>query len=348
MLHKTLPFSRVTRGGGVDWVIHGLANALVERGHRVRIHSLDAAPPGALYEVAPLAVPPAFLRRRVLYQYALGWYFRGVDASGFDVVHAHGDDHFLGRGRPLVRTFYGTSLDEARFARTWKRRLGCLANVPLEAVSAAKAHVAVGISEATVRRLPFVEEVIPVGVDLRRFAPGGVRSDAPSILFVGGLHDRKRGAHLLSAFARRVRPSMPAAELWMVTADDPVPAEGVRWFRNLSGDELVHLFRSAWVYASASVYEGFGVPYVEAMACGTPVVTPTNPGAREVLRDGADGVLVGTAGLAGAIADLLADRARREDLAARGLARSRDFSLERVAERYEDAYRRAIGRAGAA
>ncbi|MBI4617030.1 MAG: glycosyltransferase family 4 protein [Planctomycetes bacterium] len=346
MLHKTLPFGRITRGGGVDHQIHSLANALVERGHRVTIHSLDPAPPEARYEVKPLAVPPIFLRSKVLYQYALGWFFRQADLGDPDVLHAHGDDHFLGGSRPLVRTFYGTNLDEARWARTWKRRVGCLLHAPLEALSAAKADVAVGISRATMRRLPFVRGVIPCGVDLRRFRPGRAKSPIPAVLFVGGLDDRKRGRLLLEAFARTIRPALPAAELWIVTADLPVDRPGVRWFGRLATQDIIRLFQEAWVYASPSSYEGFGVPSIEAMACGTPVVSTPNPGAREVLVEGAFGVLAPAPRFGRAVLELLGDAARRESLAERGLARAREFSFDEVAARYEDAYRLAIRRAG--
>ena len=55
--------------------------------------------------------------------------------------------------------------------------------------------------------------------------------------------------------------------------------------------ELASLYRRAWAYVTPSTYEGFGLPYLEAMACGTPVVATPNPGSVEILDHGKYGVL---------------------------------------------------------
>jgi phosphatidyl-myo-inositol alpha-mannosyltransferase len=78
---------------------------------------------------------------------------------------------------------------------------------------------------------------------------------------------------------------------------------------------------------------------VEAMASGLPVVATPNVGARYVTDEGRAGALVPLEGVGAALADLLDDGVRRAALVGAGLARSRDFSLERVVDRYEELYR---------
>ena len=56
-------------------------------------------------------------------------------------------------------------------------------------------------------------------------------------------------------------------------------------------ERLIELYQQAWLFCLPSSYEGFGVPYIEAMSCGTPVVATPNAGAREVLEEMAGGTL---------------------------------------------------------
>jgi phosphatidylinositol alpha-mannosyltransferase len=90
------------------------------------------------------------------------------------------------------------------------------------------------------------------------------------------------------------------------------------------------------VYASPSTYEGFGLPYLEAMACGAPVLASPNPGSREVLDDGRCGVLADDGAFARELAALLRDAPRRAALAAEGLRRAREYSLSRMVGDYEE------------
>jgi glycosyltransferase involved in cell wall biosynthesis len=108
----------------------------------------------------------------------------------------------------------------------------------------------------------------------------------------------------------------------------------VRYVTGISDAELASLYRRAWVYASPSTYEGFGLPYLEAMACGTPVVASENPGSVDVLAGGC-GVLPTDDDFAGAIASLLSDEAARVRLSHAGLIRARDLSLARMLDGYE-------------
>jgi glycosyltransferase involved in cell wall biosynthesis len=99
--------------------------------------------------------------------------------------------------------------------------------------------------------------------------------------------------------------------------------------------ELAALYRQAWVYASPSTYEGFGLPYVEALASGTPVVATPNPGSREVLGHSRFGVLADDDDFPAALTSLLADAELRQQYATRGLGRASEYALETALDRYE-------------
>jgi glycosyltransferase involved in cell wall biosynthesis len=97
------------------------------------------------------------------------------------------------------------------------------------------------------------------------------------------------------------------------------------------------------VYASPSIYEGFGLPYAEALACGTPIVATSNPGSREVLDGGRFGVLAGDVEFGPRMCRLLADAGERDRLARAGLTRASVYDIARAAEQYEQVMTELIG-----
>lgn len=319
--------------GGVAWQVHRLACAQVEAGHAVTVFTFSAGPAGAPYAVRRLSGQARGLARLFL----TGVAFARADYRGFDVVHFHGDSHLARPAAPVVRTFYGSAISEMWHATGWRFRVSQALVYPMELVAAMRADRAVGISRATAAALPCVRTLIPCGVDTRVFHPGRERSAAPSVLFVGTLSGRKRGRWLAEVFERDVRSRVPAAELWMV-GDEALAGAGIRALGRLSEEALADAYRRAWVFCLPSSYEGFGVPYVEAMASGTPVVATSNPGAREVTAGGVAGVLTDDASLGTTLADLLEDDARRDALARAGLTRSCDFGWERVVALYDRVY----------
>ncbi len=318
---------------GVGYQVHALANALVRRRHSVTVFSQTGASEDSLYDVV---VVPSGRRGRT---FGFAWHLRHVDFSGFDVVNAHGDDWFLwGRALPrLVHTFHGSCLAEAIHAKgtTARARMAALALCELSA--AALADELVTVSANTRHYYPFIKKVIPCGVDLARFSPGGTKSEAPSLLFVGTMHGRKRGAMLLDLFQREIRPRMPDAEFWAV-CENPVDGPGVRWQGRVSPDTLHDLYRRAWVFCLPSTYEGFGVPYIEAMASGTPVIATPNVGAREVTQEGRSGLVVHDEHLAETLLRVLSDAPLRARLTTAGLARAQRFGWDRVCAEYEAVY----------
>lgn len=315
---------------GVGYVVHHFANHLVRRGHTVTVFSQTGAMADSLYEVR---VVPSGRRLRT---FGFAWNVRHCDFRGFDVLNAHGDDWFLwGCPRPRhVHTYHGSLLAETLHAKTLlvKLRMGLLALC--EYGSCFLADELVAVSENTRAYLPMVKRVIPNGVDLAEFRPG-TKSEAPSLLFVGTMGNRKRGTMLLDQFRRVIRPALPRAEFWAVCEDRLEPEEGVRWFGRVDAERLADLYRRAWVFCLPSTYEGFGVPYIEAMASGTPVVATANPGAVEVTGDGRWGVIAADADLADTILELLRDPERRARLAQVGLERARDFDWNTVCAAYE-------------
>lgn len=325
--------------GGIEQVAHDLANALVERGHAVTVFSYDPAPPDARYEVRGLplrAFVTSWLGRRITMGYLGNAIALLASYTGFDAIVAHGDSLLLPlTGKPVVRVMHGSAREEARSATSIGRTVLQYGVYVQELLTARLQRGTVGISENTRVSNPFVRRVIPDGIDLDLFAPAdGERSATPMVLFVGAMGGRKRGAWLLERFQREIRPAFPDAELHLVCTPGE-PADGVHYHTGLERPALAALYQRAWVYASPSTYEGFGLPYVEAMACGTPVVASSNPGSLEVLSGGRYGLVVDDEAFASTICRLLGSRAEREALGRAGLARAADYDIRRSAAAYE-------------
>lgn len=318
---------------GASFQVHYLANALVAAGHHVTLHSMSPRPADALY--AHLHVRRA--ARATIWRWALA--LRSLDLDDFDVLHCHGDDCFLGLKRKPrhVRTLHGSSLAEARACEVWRFKVRMLALALGEFASLAVADLCIANSRRTMRYFPGVRRYIPCGVDLSCFTPGAAKSAKPSILFVGGMQGKKRGWLMLKTFQEQIRPALPDAELWVVSGED-ASGPGVTFHGRVDNDTLVRLYQSAWVFCMPSSYEGFGVPYVEAMACGTPVVATYNDGAREVLSQGRFGRLSSDEGLGETLLELLESSEQRRELAAAGLERAQVFGWPSVVAKYLAAY----------
>jgi glycosyltransferase involved in cell wall biosynthesis len=175
----------------------------------------------------------------------------------------------------------------------------------------------------------------------------------PYVLFVGTLEPRKNVPLLLEAFAL-VRRDVDA-QLLVVGArgwlDEPIIAaharSGVgaaaRFLGNLDHDDLAVLYSHAGVFVLPSLYEGFGLPVLEAMACGAPVVCSSAGPLPEVAGDAAvllppeDAVI-----WARAISDVLTNRRTAEALRQKGFLRSRAFSWQHAALATRDVYREAL------
>jgi glycosyltransferase involved in cell wall biosynthesis len=339
LFHVNLPQAG-RKPGGVAVYVDRLARNLSRRGNDVEVLTYSAAPPDVPYRVRRLPFKRAE-SSRFARQYLAPWLLNFHRFGDRDVAHFHGDDWFLLRRElPIVRTFHGSALLEARSATSLKRRLDKSVVYPLELVSArlATSSYGVGTDSAEIYQ---TDGLLPPGVDpTRSSAP---KSPHPTILFVGNWSDRKRGEMLQRKFVREIRPALPDAELWMVS-DRCEPATGVRWFQAPSDEDLVELYARSWVFCLPSSYEGFGIPYLEAMAQGSAVVATPNPGSRMLIEDGRYGVLCEAEQLGSCLLKVLGDEQLRASLAGAGRERAEEFSWDRIAERHEIAYRQAINR----
>ena len=142
--------------------------------------------------------------------------------------------------------------------------------------------------------------VVPPGID-EKFHPSGAKSPSPLVVAVGRLMPSKRFEDLIATMVE-VRSSVPDAELVIVGDgyERPALAEQIAtlgansWIRlagRVSDDELLSLYRRAWLVASASIAEGWGMTLTEAAGCGTPSVATDIAGHRDSVAPGLSGLL---------------------------------------------------------
>jgi alpha-1,3-rhamnosyl/mannosyltransferase len=180
--------------------------------------------------------------------------------------------------------------------------------------------------------------VTPNGVD-PAFRPGEGRSGG-YVLSVGAIQQRKNQVAALAAAAAAGLPLVVAGPAKDEALAAELRAGGARLEGYVTTERLADLYRGAVCLVQASRYEGFGLPVLEAMASGTPVVTVAEPALVEVAGDAAI-VVDGEAALADGIRLAVAERERR---AAAGLERAEAFSWSRAARRTAEVYAEALGR----
>jgi glycosyltransferase involved in cell wall biosynthesis len=204
--------------------------------------------------------------------------------------------------------------------------------------------------------------VIPWGCD-ERFQPGGdpehfaavqqrYRLPAQYLLFVGTLEPRKNLTTLLHAYAM-LRAEWPGEDLKLVVAGrtgwlytdifDTVKRlaldEEVIFTGFVDDEDLPDLYRGAQLFVFPSLYEGFGLPILEAMASGVPVITSATASMPEVAGDAA--ILVDphdSEAIAEGMAQVLAEDRLRQAMIQKGLARARRFTWDTVAQNTLEVY----------
>lgn len=185
--------------------------------------------------------------------------------------------------------------------------------------------------------------VAPPGVDAR-YHPGGRRSTTPLVVAVGRLVPVKRFDALLRALVplKADHPDLEAViigEGYERSALETLRAElGARDWIHLPGrvedDELVDCYRRAWVVASSSQREGWGMTLTEAAACGTPAVATNIAGHADAVVDGESGLLVDDIEqLSGTLGRVLGDEMLRTRLSKGALERARWFTWDATARR---------------
>jgi glycosyltransferase involved in cell wall biosynthesis len=181
----------------------------------------------------------------------------------------------------------------------------------------------------------------------------GFDAERAYVLFVGTLEPRKNLPLLLEAFAllRRsldVQLLIVGARGWL---DEPIFAaharsgvgDAARFVGSLGEEDLAVLYSHAGVFVLPSLYEGFGLPVLEAMACGAPVVSSNAGPLTEVAGEAA--ILLKPeepAAWASALLDVLTNASLSGQLRARGFTRAAEFSWERTARATREVYREAL------
>jgi glycosyltransferase involved in cell wall biosynthesis len=273
------------------------------------------------------------------------WYPAGLPRAaarrGLDVLHCPTYRAPLRSAIPLVETVHDLAvLRHPRLFNRWNRRYSRL--VVARAIRAARRVIAV--SEFTKRELVELLGIDPSRVDVigvpptSDFTPDGPAAAGEYVLAVGTVEPRKNLERLAEA-ARQVdaRLRVVGVRGWGRVELD---GAGVEWVGPLGDEQLAEQYRGALCLAYPSLYEGFGIPVLEAMACGTPVVTSAG-GATEEVAGGA-AVLVDPLDAHEIAAGI--DRAvyERADLRERGLRRVRDFDWVDVTRRTVAVYEEAV------
>ena len=302
-----------------------------------------------------------------------------AETGPFDLVH---DNQTLGYGilamkrllgRPVVASIHHPlAIDKANNLREAKslparvarelwfpwRMQSYVAN-RIDMVLTGSRNSAVSVSESMDIPIDHIRQT-PYGVDHEVMRPvaGAVR-EAGTILFVGDSEDRNKGARFLIEACARLQHDTDFRLLWkdkeekdMKVVPPLVWEHGLRRFveyiPRVSTGELVALYNRAQVVVSPSLYEGFGLPAAEAMACGAAVVATTAGAFPEFIDDGRTGVLVPPGdpdALAAAIRSLLADPER---CARMGAAASEDirrnFTWERTTRATTELYEEVLER----
>ena len=183
--------------------------------------------------------------------------------------------------------------------------------------------------------------VVEPGVD-ERFVPGGSRSVEPLVVVAGRLAPYKRVDMLIEA-VELVRETVPEVRLEVIGTGD---SEGdlrrtaarlgagswVRIRGRVDDDGLLDAYRRAWVVASASSSEGWGMTLTEAARCGTPSVATRIPGHMDAIADGTSGFLVGDrTELVGRLTEILSNPLLRDRLGAGAREWSSSFDWQRTA-----------------
>lgn len=350
---------------GVRRYAHELLRALGALGEPLDLVILGGeasapAPPDAIRIAEPLHLPTN-----------AGWMLTGLPQAmsrgRVDLLHAPSYTAPFWAPAPIVLTIHDVSYarhpewfpyrrDALRRAFYRRSALSATTVITDSTFSASEIHEAYGIPHDRL-------VVVPLGVDPSFHAvhQDGPAAEAgvpsPFVLHVGDLHERRNLPMLVRAVleARRRSPALSTLSLVLAGVDRGVGGSlvamaaesrapgAVALLGAVDEARLRALYARALALAYPSFYEGFGLPLVEAMACGTPIVASQAASIPEVVGDA--GLLLDPrrgGDWAHAIVRLGSEPALAADLRARGLARAAAFTWQRTAEMTLDVYHRAV------
>jgi len=305
----------------------------------INLYELGAASLGMFPEMLTFSIR-AYLKIRQL-----------LPHHRFDIVHdnqclAYGLLLIRALGLPVVATIHhplpiDTIADLAQAPTTWKKIKRILFYPPLmQGIVARRLDAVITDSESSAREIRRIFKVpqgkmkrVYLGVDTDVFRRlDSHRKEPNSLIMVGRTEDRKKGVLYLLQALRLLKGDDLNLKLTIVDqvgsgsmALDLIQEYGlddmVTFTGRLTTEELVRRYSAAEIAITPSLYEGFGLPAVEAMACEVPVITTTAGALPEVVKQGETGILVpprDPRALAGAIKRLLADESMRRRMGSEG------------------------------
>jgi glycosyltransferase involved in cell wall biosynthesis len=338
--------------GGIGRYVRNLLDALPEAGVEVNPFGAGPAPHGVT-PYTDLGQPTGAVRYEAWHRFR-----RPIIRVPGDVVHATSLAVPPPGDRPLVVTVHdlvflrqpehlthrGVSFHRRGLAIA-RREAGAVV-VPSEFTKADLA--AEGFEEARIHVAPHgvaVTEPLPEEVVRERL--GRLRVRRPFVLFVGTIEPRKGVDDLLAAHSI-LRSTWLHLELVLAGpagwGEQPeLDRHGVVTTGTVGDDELEALYQAATVLALPERYSGFGLPVIEAMARGCPAVVTDAGSLPEVAGDAGVVVPIGDVdALADALASIIDDRARRQELSVLARRRAETFTWERSAAAHRKAYEAAI------
>jgi glycosyltransferase involved in cell wall biosynthesis len=350
---------------GIRRYVSGLTTGLRAFRDSIELVALGGtAVPAALERVDEPAHPPT----------NLGWTLVGLPRAAslaqVDLIHAPAYTAPFWAGVPAVVTIHDVSY--ARHPAWYPYRRDILRRAFYRRSARAAAHV-ITDSEFSAREIAEMYgiprermTVVPLAVSAE-FKPGDPtrlcelpsRVVAPFLLHVGDLHERRNVGVVVEALlqARRHFGVLPALSLVLAGVDRGVgdalcalaaragAPEAVVRLGPVGDEQLRALYQCAAALVYPSRYEGFGLPLLEAMASGLPVIASRSASIPEVVGDA--GILVDpddVAGWTGAIVAVVNDEAARSALRGKGLARASAFTWEATARATVGVYRRVVRR----
>ena len=357
---------RLDRNSGAAGVVMRLSEEFAALGHEVRVASFDDMP-GNLPQIA----------RRILYPFVLGriarrWQPDVIDASSGDawwyyagcrsgrlmlrITHSHGLEHLssaveieegarAGRRPGSIKRLFRHGLRLRLVARSFRKADLCFV---LNDSEAAFLRDGFGIEASRIC-------CIRLGSDhAGRKGSSKFIGEARRIVQIGAFTIRKGIEHTVPAMSEVLRRRPDASMLFVGTGTGraqvvnrfPVDVRHrIRVIPSYDNSRLPQLIDGAAICLMPSLFEGYGIAKIEAMACGVVPITSDDPGSATDIADGVDGLVIPrgrTEPLRDAVLDLLDDHERRRAMAVRARAKAAEFSWSKAARHRAGLYETAL------
>ena len=361
--------------GGVERHVYHISRELSQRGHNVTIITTKSPDHDKLSEIESFNVQRVPITLRIYNSHVPFRVVKYFDPCQYDVIHAHTPVPAIAdlaalrnivKKRPFVLTYHNDITKGGIFgsiiSAIYNKSVGKFLLQHSDIIISTTKSYAVNSKQLS--KYLHKIRVIPNGVDDKVFSPKldgsrvrekyGLKEDCKIVLFVGRLDYYKGCEYLVEAFSIVVKRmknahlilvgSGPLEERLREIANELNITDDISFAGYVKDEDLPYYYAACDVFVlpSISLYEGFGIVQLEAMACGKPVITTTLPGVREVDVDGVATVHIPPKNkqkLAEAIIKILKD----DDLATRLGKNGRElivkkYSWSKVAKAIEQVY----------